>query len=56
MKAIVSNLGAGGHLIASGIMGAEKEMVLDSFTRCGLDILQIKEEDEWVAVLFRKTE
>lgn len=51
---ICPHLADGGRLVTSGIMANEKEDVITSFSHCRLETVMIKEEDVWVAVLFRK--
>jgi len=52
---IVRCVAPSGRLIVSGIMGEEKERVLDAFTRHGLETDRVLEEKNWVAILLRNS-
>lgn len=51
---ICPHLAVNGHLIVSGIMADEREDVITTFVRCGLQTEKIVQEDEWVAALYRR--
>jgi ribosomal protein L11 methyltransferase len=49
-----SCLKADGKMVCSGIIAPRKEFVLEALERNGFDVEEIKEKNEWVAIICRK--
>ncbi len=49
-----SCLKADGKMVCSGIISPRKEFVLEALERNGFDVEEIKEKNEWVAIICRK--
>jgi ribosomal protein L11 methyltransferase len=49
--AVARALRAGGIVIASGILDFKADDVRDAFAECGIDVIEKKQEEDWVALI-----
>lgn len=50
-------LAQGGHLVLSGILCGEQEQnIIQKFTGCGFTFIENKQQEEWVALYFRRSQ
>ena len=48
---VANALRAGGIVIASGILDFKADDVRDAFAECGIDVIEKKQEEDWVALI-----
>ena len=53
---ILSQLKPGGVYITSGIIDDKEELVVETVKKCGLTVLEVTHQGEWVSVTARKEE
>jgi ribosomal protein L11 methyltransferase len=51
---ILSQLKPGGIYITSGIIDDKEELVVETVRKCGLEVLEVTYQGEWVSVTARK--